>query len=57
MPEEESQKIDIGDLTQNVTAAVHRALEKRTEAIHGVRMIIGVIVEPIPKPGPTPKPQ
>jgi hypothetical protein len=46
----EIQKIDIGDLTENVTAAVQRALEARggpgnTPPPFG-RIVLGIIIEP-----------
>jgi hypothetical protein len=47
MPQEpEIQKIDIGDLTQNVTAAVQRAIEGQTARAPFGRIIIGLIFEP-----------
>jgi hypothetical protein len=45
MPEE-IKKIDVGDLTQNVTAAVQRTLEARTGPTAFGRIIIGIIIEP-----------
>jgi hypothetical protein len=48
MPQEPEniQKIDIGDLTQNVTAAVQRAIEGQTARPPFGRIIIGLIFEP-----------
>lgn len=41
------KRIDIGDLTEVVTASVQRAIQERTPAAEPLgRFIIGIIIEP-----------
>ena len=54
MPEpQQIKRIDIGDLTENVTIAVHRALEAQKAAplIKNPRLIIGIIIDEGPGGG------
>jgi hypothetical protein len=52
------KSIDVGDLTEAVTAAVHQALSQREASASAaelpwpIRVIVGIILEPTNPPGP-----
>jgi hypothetical protein len=44
---EQPQKIDVGDLTENITLAVQRAFQAQGVAVRPFgRIIIGIIIDP-----------
>lgn len=52
MPEQ-IKRIDIGDLTEAVTTAVHRAVEAQKQSLwKNPRIVIGIWIEPHYPPAP-----